>query len=201
MRNFSLKIDKGMNMSTDKVGHIKRRQYFVQKDFQFKFILKFCMVLLTGIIISIGLLFLFSKNTLTSSFEQSRLVIENTASAILPSVFLSHLIALVLIILLTIVITLLVSHKLAGPLFRFQKVLREIGEGNLTQSIKLRKNDQVKAIADSLDQMRVNLQKKILDVKEEVEQIIESTSGQDIPPDLSNRLDHLNQKIRNNFKV
>ena len=188
-------------MSTDKVGHIKRRQYFVQKDFQSKFILKFCMILFTGVIISVGLLFLFSKNTLTSSFEQSRLVIENTASAILPSVFLSHLIALVAIILLTIVITLLVSHKLAGPLFRFQKELREIGEGNLTQSIKLRKNDQVKAIADSLDQMRVNLQKKILDVKEEVEQIIESTSGQDIPSDLSNRLDHLNQKIKHNYKV
>jgi len=190
-----------MNMSKDKVGNIKRRQYFVQKDFQSKFILKFCMVLITGIIISIGLLFLFSKNTLTSSFEQSRLVIENTASAILPSVFLSHLIALVLIILLTIVVTLLVSHKLAGPLFRFQKELREIGEGNLTQSIKLRKNDQVKVIADCLDQMRVNLQKKILDIKEEVEQIIEFTSGQDIPPDLSKRLDHLNQKIRNNFKI
>jgi methyl-accepting chemotaxis protein len=193
--------DKGMNMSKDKAGHIKRRQYFVQKEFQSKFILKFCMVLFTGIIISIGLLFLFSQNTLTSSFEQSRLVIKNTASAILPSVFLSHLIALVLITLLTIVVTLLVSHKLAGPLFRFQKELREIGEGNLTQVIKLRKKDQVKAMADSLDQMRVNLQKKILDIKEEVEQIIESTSGQDIPPDLSKRLDHLNQKIRNNFKI
>ena len=188
-------------MSKDKAGNIKRRQYFVQKDFQSKFILKFCMVLLTGIIISIGLLFLFSKNTLTSSFEQSRLVIKNTASAILPSVFLSHLIALVLITLLTIVVTLLVSHKLAGPLFRFQKELKEIGDGDLSKVVKIRKKDQVKAMADSLNQMRANLQKKILDIKEEVEQIIESTSGQDIPPDLSKRLDHLNQKIRNNFKI
>jgi len=188
-------------MPKDKAVNIKRRQYFVQKDFQSKFILKFCMVLLTGIIISIGLLFLFSKNTLTSSFEQSRLVIKNTASAILPSVFLSHLIALVLITLLTIVVTLLVSHKLAGPLFRFQKELKEIGDGDLSKVVKIRKKDQVKAIADSLNQMRASLQKKILDIKEEVEQIIESTSGQDIPPDLSKRLDHLNQKIRNNFKV
>ena len=188
-------------MSKDKVGNIKRRQHFVQKEFQSKFILKFCMVSFTGIIISIGLLFLFSKNTLTSSFEQSKLVIKNTASAILPSVFLSHLIALVLITLLAIVVTLLISHKLAGPLFRFQKELREIGEGNLTQVIKLRKNDQVKAMADSLNQMRTNLQNKILAIKEEVEQIIESASGQDIPPDLSKRLDNLNQKIRNNFKV
>jgi methyl-accepting chemotaxis protein len=188
-------------MSKDKAGYIKRRQYFVQKDFQSKFILKFCMVLLIGIIISIGLLFLLSKNTLTSSFEHSRLVIKNTASAILPSVFLSHLIAFVLITLLTIVITLLVSHKLAGPLFRFQKELKEIASGDLSNVVKMRKDDQVKVIADSLNQMRVNLQIKILDIKEEVEQIIESTSGQEIPPELVKRLDHLNQMIRNSFKV
>ncbi len=192
---------KEINKSKSKVAKIKRRQYFVQKNFQFKFILKFCIVLLIGIIISIGLLCLFSMNTLTSSFEQSKLVIKNTASAILPNVFLSHLIALVLITLLAIVVTLLISHKLAGPLFRFQKELKEIGEGNLTQVIKLRKNDQITAMADSLNQMRTDLQNKILGIKEEVEQIIESASGQDIPPDLSKRLDHLNQKIRNNFKV
>ena len=188
-------------MSKDKVGYIKRRQYFVQKDFQSKFILKFCLVLLIGIIISIGLLFLFTENTLTSSFDHSRLVIKNTASAILPNAFLSHLIAFVLITLLTIVITLLVSHKLAGPLFRFEKELKEIGSGNLSNVIKLRKDDQVKAIADGLNQMRANLQQKILDIKKEVEQIIESTSGQEIPSDLAKRLDHLNQMIRNNFKV
>lgn len=188
-------------MSKDTVGHIKRRQYFIQKSFQSKFILKFCMVLLIGIIISIGLLYLFSENTLTSSFEHSRLVIKNTASAILPNVFLSHSIAFVLIALLTIAVTLLISHKLAGPLFRFQKELKEIGNGDLSNVVKMRKDDQVKAIADSLDQMRANLQKKILDIKLEVAQIIESTAGQEIPPDLVKRLDHLNQMIRNNFKV
>ena len=188
-------------MSKDKAGQIKRRQYFIQKDFQSKFILKFCMILLIGIIISIGLLFLFSKNSLTSSFDQSRLVIQNTADAILPGVFLSHLIALVIIILLTIVITLLISHKLAGPLFRFQKELNEIGNGDLSKVVKVRKKDQIKAMADSLNQMRANLQKKILDIKGEVEQIIESTAGKEIPPDLITRLDRLNQKIKNNFKV
>ena len=188
-------------MSKDNVSHIKRRQYFVQKGFQSKFILKFCMVLLVGIIISTGLLFLFSENTLTSSFEQSRLVIKNTASAILPNVFLSHLIAFVLICLLTIAITLLVSHKLAGPLFRFEKELKEMGSGDLSNVIKMRKDDQVKAVADGLNHMRANLRQKILDIKEEVEQIIESTSGQEIPSDLVKRLNHLNQMIRNNFKV
>lgn len=188
-------------MSKSKAPKITRRQYFVQKDFQFKFILKFCIVLLIGIIISTGLLFLFSKDTLTSSFEQSRLTIKNTAFAILPSVFLSNLITLALITLATIVVTLLVSHKIAGPLFRFQKELKQIGEGDLTQIISLRDKDQITAIADSLNQMRANLHDKILTIKEELDKIIELASIKDVPPDFIKQLKHLDQKIGSDFKI
>jgi len=38
----------------------RRRQYFIKRDFQFRFILKFCLIVLAGVIISTGLLFLFS---------------------------------------------------------------------------------------------------------------------------------------------
>ena len=179
----------------------KRRQYFIQKEFQFKFILKFCMVLFIGIIVSTGLLFFLSKDTLTSSFEQSRLVIKNTAFAILPSVFLSNLITLALITVAAIFVTLLVSHKLAGPLFRFQKELDQIGEGNLTQAIKLREKDQIAAMAESLEKMRVSLQRKVVATKEEVEKIIESASGKDVPPELVKQLNQLHQNIGSNFEV
>jgi methyl-accepting chemotaxis protein len=188
-------------MQRNKVSKFKRRQYFIQKDFQFKFILKFCIVLLVGVIISTGLLFLFSKDTLTSSFNQSRLVIKNTAFAILPSVFLSNLITLGLISIAAIVVTLLVSHKLAGPLFRFQKELNLIGEGDLTQAVRLREKDQITPMAESLNQMRINLQEKVLSIKKEVEKIIESASGQDVSEELVDQLNHLNQKIESNFKV
>ncbi|UCD32022.1 MAG: methyl-accepting chemotaxis protein [Desulfobacterales bacterium] len=188
-------------MSRNNASKFKRRQYFVQKDFQLKFILKFCIVLFIGIIISTGLLFLFSKDTLTSSFDQSRLVIKNTAFAILPSVFLSNLITLGLITLAAIVVTLLVSHKLAGPLFRFQKELNLIGEGNLTQTVRLREKDQITPMADSLNQMRVNLQDKVLDIKKEVEKIIESEPGKDASLELVEQLNYLHQKIESNFKI
>jgi len=39
----------------------KRRIYLVKKDFQLKFILKFCLILLAGVIVSTGLLFFLSQ--------------------------------------------------------------------------------------------------------------------------------------------
>jgi methyl-accepting chemotaxis protein len=111
------------------------------------------------------------------------------------------LITLALITLATIVVTLLISHKIAGPLFRFQKELKQIGEGNLTQIISLRDKDQITAIADSLNQMRANLHDKILTIKEELDKIIELASIKDVPPDFIKQLKHLDQKIGSDFKI
>ena len=111
-------------MSKDKKSN-RRKNYFIKKGFQVRFILKFCSLVLVSVIMSTGLLFLFSRGTLTTSYQQSRLIIRNTASAILPTTIYINLVILGLITLATIVIILIISHKLAGPLFRFEKELKD----------------------------------------------------------------------------
>ena len=179
----------------------RRKNYFIKRDFQSKFILKFCLIILIGTILSTGLLFLFSQGTLTSSFQQSRLVIKNTSLAILPAVIYTNLITLGMITLATIVVTLFVSHKIAGPLFRFEKELKEIEKGNLTKSIKLRKKDQTTDMADSLNKMSAGLHEKVLDIRTGVEHLIESASKQNAPQELIEDLNHLHKKIGMNFKI
>ena len=179
----------------------KRRHYFIKKDFQFRFIIKFCLLLLIGVVISTSLLFLFSQDTLTSSFKQSRLTIKNTALAILPATIYTNLITLGLITLATIVVTLFISHKLAGPLFRFEKDLEVIGEGDLTKTIRLRKKDQITDMADSLNKMTASLHEKVLAIRTEVEQLIELASKQNAPAELIEELKNLDEKIGKEFKI
>lgn len=179
----------------------KRSSYCIKKEFQFKFILRFCLLVLIGAIISTGLLFLFSQGTLTSSFQQSRLIIKNTALAILPSVVYTNLITLALITLATIIVTLFVSHKVAGPMFRFEKELKAIGEGNLTKKIMLRKKDQIKDMADCLNNMVASLHEKILDIQTAVEHIRNSASGQSAPEGLVEELQQLHHKIQHSFRI
>ncbi len=179
----------------------KRKNYFIKRGFQSKFILKFCLIILIGMIFSTGLLFLFSQGTLISSFQQSRLVIKNTSLAILPAVIYTNLIMLGLITLATIVVTLFVSHKIAGPLFRFEKELKDIEKGDLTKSIKLRKKDQTTDLADSLNQMTASLHGKVLEIRTGVEHLIESVSKQNATQELVDQLNHLYQKIETNFKI
>lgn len=187
-------------MSKDKKSN-RRKNYFIKKGFQIRFILKFCSLVLIGVIMSTGLLFLFSRGTLTSSYQQSRLIIRNTASAILPTTIYINLVILGLITLATIVIILIISHKLAGPLFRFEKELKEIGKGNLTTVISLRKKDQIADLAGSLNNMTDSLRDRVLAIQKEVEHLTETASQVNAPEEIVEQLNQLHQKIVSNFKI
>jgi len=196
-----IEISKKENTMSHAAESYKRRIFFIKKEFQIRFILKFCILLLVGIAISTGLLFLFSQDTLTSSFEQSRLVIESTGQAILPSVIYTNLITLGLVTLATIVVTLFVSHKIAGPMFRFEKELKQVAEGDLTKRVVLRKKDQITDMAGSLNDMISSLHEKLLDIQTDVERIRQSASRQNAPKELIEQLNNLHQNIANNFKI
>jgi methyl-accepting chemotaxis protein len=187
-------------MSQEKHSY-KRKSYFIKKDFQARFILKFCLLLLTGVVISAGLLFFFSQDTLTSSFQQSRLVIKNTSVAILPAILYTSLITLALLTVATIFVTLFISHKIAGPMFRFEKELKEIGQGDLTKKVVLRKKDQTADLARCINDMTAGLHEKIVDIRTEVERTLESARKKNTPQEIIEGLEHLHREITNNLKT
>lgn len=150
----------------------KRRNYFIKKEFQSKFILKFFFILLCGIILSTGLVFLFSQETLTSSFNNSRLVISSTAEAIMPTLLITNLITLAIITIAAIGVTLFVSHRIAGPMFRFEKDIKRIASGDLSVRINLRHKDQFSEMAGAFNEMASSFHGKITQIDKAVDQAI-----------------------------
>ena len=115
-----------MNPRRKKPAGVKRRQYYIKKDFQARFIVKFVIILVAGGILSVGLTFLNTQDTLTAVYANSKLTIQNTSLAIMPSVVFTMLITTLVLGLVVVAVTLLVSHKIAGPMFRFEKDIQRI---------------------------------------------------------------------------
>lgn len=178
-----------------------RKTVLIKKDFQLKFIMKFCSLLLAGVVISTGLLFLFSRDTLTSSFEGSRLVIKSTASAIMPAVIYTNLITLGLVAVAVFFTTMYISHKIAGPLFRFEADIREFGKGNLTTRVALRQDDQVSDVAEALNEMAENIHNKIVEIQKNTEVAIASASSQGAPESQIDEMKQIVDTIKRNFKL
>ena len=149
----------------------RRKNYYIKKEFQRNFILKFCSLVLLGSILSGVIIYLMSKATVTTSFENLRLVIKSTADYILPAVFLSGVIIVIVTGAATIFITLFTSHKIAGPLYRIDQDIREVAEGNLDKEFNLRQGDEIKPIAEGLSIMVHFLRDEVRSLKKDIAEL------------------------------
>ncbi|MBI4397529.1 MAG: methyl-accepting chemotaxis protein [Candidatus Omnitrophica bacterium] len=67
----------------------------------------------------------------------------------------------IILILLIAWASIYLTHKIAGPLYRFQQSCRHLSSGDLTLRIHLRKFDEAKEIADSFNQMADQLDQSV----------------------------------------
>lgn len=73
--------------------------------------------------------------------------------------------------------TIFLSHKIAGPIYRFDQSFKEIKDGNLSIRVKLRKFDEVKELVTSFNEMAESLDKKVARMKT----VIKQTEGDRVP--------------------
>ncbi|MEW5895200.1 MAG: hypothetical protein AB1650_05540 [Candidatus Omnitrophota bacterium] len=142
-------------------GH-QRRNYFIDPAFQVNFIFKFCLVVVfSSLAIGLAMLFL-SQSSTTVAIENTRVVAKPTADFILPGMAFVLLVVAVSSSLVVLVLTLFVSHKISGPIFRMQKEIDLLQGGDLTRQFNIRSSDQLQDLALSLKEMTSALRKKHL---------------------------------------
>jgi methyl-accepting chemotaxis protein len=146
----------------------KRRNYFIDKDFQSRFILKFCMLVVLSGVITMGILYFVGKKSTTVSIVDSRVIVHTTADFLLPILTQTVLVVMIIVGLATIVVTLLFSHKIAGPLFRFKKAIEEVKSGNLSANFHIRNYDQLQGLSDEVNAMIDKTRERINLIKADV---------------------------------
>ncbi|MCK4518810.1 MAG: hypothetical protein KAU12_01700, partial [Candidatus Omnitrophica bacterium] len=67
----------------------KRRNYYIDKKFQSRFIIRFCLLVILACVLFGGLIYFLSLKSTTTSFENSRLIIKSTADYLLPLITLT----------------------------------------------------------------------------------------------------------------
>lgn len=182
---------------------LRRKNYFIKKGFQLNFTYKFLILLLLEAVL-IAMLFMYlSSDTLTTGYSDSVLTIERT-----PVFFLTPFLIIILIVAVAMGITGMVvftmlSHRIAGPLYRFEKDLGDVGSGDLTKRINLRKTDQLTELKESLNLVIDSLDRRIARIKDcalELEQLLSKKDSPEKAEDIYRALNHLKDEI-DHFKV
>ena len=186
-------------------GH-KRRQYFIDRNFQAKFIIKFCAVVILFSLLAGGVLFLLSQNSTTVAIENTRVQVKRTSDFMLPLLIQTLLIAVIFSALATIYITLRTSHKISGPLYRLKREIDSLKDADLTCNFNIRTKDQLQALAKSLSEMSESLRQKHIELKKSCATLKDFLEKQNfsIPPEQREEFSGLLEKtegILNSFKV
>ena len=127
-----------------------RKKWFMRHPAQAKYLLLVLVAMLAPI-----LLFGFCFYTLVFDLLARQMVFPEAISANLSPVVdrINGLLVWTLpaLILLVLWCALVVSHRFAGPVERLEKGLDEILAGDTRQRIRLRKNDDLKGVADRIN--------------------------------------------------
>jgi methyl-accepting chemotaxis protein len=143
----------------------RRRNYYIDRDFQTKFILQFSALVAVGAGLMIIVLYLLSQGTTSVVFINARVRVMTTADLILPLLINTILIVTGFVSIGAVAVTLFVSHRIAGPLYRFRQVFKELSAGNFSHEVHLRQGDQLVSMGEDFNRMIVSVRARLFEVK------------------------------------
>lgn len=181
---------------------IKRGTLIIKKGLQSKFILLVMISILLAVCLIMGdIYYLFGRDVVSDLMDPG-----------LYELFLNNnkvlLAKLVIYLVVVGVVTVFLSHKLAGPIYRFEQSAKVVSGGDLTYRVHLRKGDELMDLQDEFNRMLESLQGRVVKDRHLAEKISreldELVRGNSVSPELVARLKAIKTEvdsISNSFKA
>lgn len=145
----------------------KRRNYFINKEFQGRSIFNYFILLALGSILFVGIFSFFSSNTLSIVYENYHLQLGTTPGILFKKILSSQWVFIVIGGMAITFITLRLSHRVAGPFFRFEKAFDEMISHDISNKIILRQKDEGKALAEKINRFNNALSEQLIRIDDQ----------------------------------
>lgn len=169
----------------------QRKTIIVKKNLQYRYMmLIFFSVLVAFIIVGLDIIWTISK--VVQEHPMMQPLLEEIFS--MAPLF---LIKIGMYLLIVIIVSAVISHKMAGPVYKFEKSCQIIANGDLTHRVFLRKGDHLTELQNSFN----NMIEKIHNILQEAEKLKKEAQ---LNPQLTSKAQEYDSKIKEimpNFKL
>lgn len=161
-----------------------RRRYFIKGSLQGKYIVTFLILIVLGGIAFTTVFSFLAVDTFTLIYKTYDLDPGKTSLLLLKEIIKEHWLLIVISNIIAIIVAIFLTHRFAGPLFRFEHSLDEMINGNLNIEIRLRKKDEGKELAGMINRFNDQLSSSFVEMRQLSDSIEHSLSqiSQSIPP-------------------
>lgn len=137
----------------------------ITSDYTRKLVIKCIVIFVIGAILT-GAIFYLSiyKNHGTSYAENFRIISDLKSQIFHKSIYI-YLFSSFFIIAGIIFISILYSHRIAGPVYRLENFALKISNGNLSTQIKLRQKDAIHSLANELNNLVVKYKELLIQLE------------------------------------
>ena len=171
--------------------------YSIKRQMQFRLLSRVMAIALIATGLAAVFFYFYSNQEISHSFKQFHMQARNFLDFLLPAI----IIALVISIVIAFGMAIVFPHKIAGPLHRIERDVREkVGEGNLTVKFGVRKGDELKELADALNGMVEGLKLKIGRVKTTSEELASHAVNMHADNDSLKKLSELTKRLEEAVK-
>ncbi len=143
----------------------KRRQLFIDPTFQARFIVKFCVIVVVSSLLIAGVVLALTSSSTTIAIENSKVLVKPTSDYILPVLSLTVLTVTAGAALAVLMLTLFISHRIAGPVYRIQTEVERMKDGDLVRNFNIREKDELQGLAHGLSLTVNSLRSHHLELK------------------------------------
>ena len=154
-----------------------RKIFFIKKDFQTRFILRFIAIATIWAAASVMLFAYLAGRRLDSIRYSSHIDISTVKELLLPITVGAHVVSLLMFACILAYTIRTLWRRLSPPLYSIKKDIARIAGGDLMNEVTLSKEEEFQDLAAEVDGMRKGLREKIVLIQEQ-QQVLSAAAAE-----------------------
>ena len=130
----------------------KRKTYLVDRSLQGKYIIHFFCLVVIGALLFTLFFSMTTAETLAVIYSKHNANPGSTPFLLILELVKANWALILLAFIIVVILALMYSHKVAGPMYKFERVLEEMRQGVLDPNCRLRNKDDGQGVMEELQQ-------------------------------------------------
>lgn len=126
----------------------QRRTIFIKKNLQ----IRYMALIIISVLCGLAIMTLELTATISDLFDAYPVLMQPIYDEFIPIIS-DFFYKIAIYVLFVVLISAVLSHKMAGPVYRFEQTCKAIAKGDFSQRVHLRKGDQFTELQDEFNKM------------------------------------------------
>jgi len=159
-------------------SHQKRKCFnmSIKKEMQLRILRRLLVLVILFSLVSGGIFYHYSNREIEANYKQFHVQLHNMRQVLIPWIFL----AISLGAFIALGLAVFYPKKIAGPLYRLERSLRDMASGDLKEPVRLRAHDELQDLAREINHLGDTLRQRLLSAKK-TSLAIDTIINEDLP--------------------